>query len=59
MTEPREGKPSGSRPKPRDVGRPQDDPPPRVCDLCGGAALERHCKVICLNCGYQRDCSDP
>ena len=31
----------------------------RVCELCGGPALERHCKVVCLNCGFQRDCSDP
>jgi hypothetical protein len=38
---------------------PADDPPPRPCDLCGGTALERHCKIVCLNCGYQRDCSDP
>ena len=30
-----------------------------LCELCGGATLERHCKVTCLNCGYQRDCSDP
>ena len=30
-----------------------------ACELCGGATLERHCKIICLNCGYQRDCSDP
>lgn len=29
------------------------------CDLCGGPVLDRHCKRICLNCGYQRDCSDP
>jgi carbonic anhydrase/acetyltransferase-like protein (isoleucine patch superfamily) len=29
------------------------------CDLCGGPVLERHCKVVCLTCGYQRDCSDP
>ena len=29
------------------------------CELCGGALLERHCKITCLNCGYQRDCSDP
>jgi carbonic anhydrase/acetyltransferase-like protein (isoleucine patch superfamily) len=29
------------------------------CDLCGGPMLERHCKLVCLNCGYQRDCSDP
>lgn len=30
-----------------------------VCELCGGPVLERHCKVLCLNCGFQRDCSDP
>lgn len=29
------------------------------CELCGGPVLERHCKVVCLNCGFQRDCSDP
>ena len=22
-----------------------------LCELCGGATLERHCKVTCLNCG--------
>lgn len=30
-----------------------------ACELCGGPTLERHCKIVCLNCGYQRDCSDP
>ena len=30
-----------------------------VCDLCGGPMIERHCKITCENCGYQRDCSDP
>lgn len=29
------------------------------CDLCGGGMLDRHCKLTCLLCGYQRDCSDP
>lgn len=33
-------------------------PEPR-CELCGGPVAERHCKVTCLNCGFQRDCSDP
>ncbi len=31
----------------------------RRCELCGGPALERHCKILCLNCGFQRDCGDP
>lgn len=34
-------------------------PSPAICELCGGPVLERHCKIVCLNCGYQRDCSDP
>jgi len=29
------------------------------CDLCGAPVLERHCKIVCRNCGYMRDCSDP
>ncbi len=29
------------------------------CDICGAPTLEIHCKVICKNCGYIRDCSDP
>jgi carbonic anhydrase/acetyltransferase-like protein (isoleucine patch superfamily) len=32
---------------------------PLRCELCGGPVLDRHCKVVCLNCGFQRDCSDP
>lgn len=30
-----------------------------VCWLCGAAILERHCKIVCKNCGFTRDCSDP
>ncbi len=30
-----------------------------ACELCGGPTIERHCKIQCLNCGFQRDCSDP
>ena len=30
-----------------------------VCELCGGPIMERNCKVVCLSCGFQRDCSDP
>jgi carbonic anhydrase/acetyltransferase-like protein (isoleucine patch superfamily) len=38
-----------------DVGAPSAP----VCELCGGPLMERHCKIVCLSCGYQRDCSDP
>ena len=32
---------------------------PLTCDICGQRMSERHCKIICPNCGYTRDCSDP
>ena len=35
------------------------DEAPFHCDLCGAPMLNRHCKLQCLQCGYQRDCSDP
>ncbi len=35
------------------------DPVEYRCDLCGAPMLDRHCKLLCLQCGYQRDCSDP
>ncbi|HZD11189.1 MAG TPA: hypothetical protein VE553_07590 [Candidatus Binatia bacterium] len=33
---------------------------PRVwrCDRCGFQMIERHCKIICPNCGARWDCSD-
>lgn len=30
-----------------------------VCEVCGTVMFERHCKILCPRCGYQRDCSDP
>ncbi len=30
-----------------------------LCDLCGNVMYERHCRIVCPACGYQRDCSDP
>ena len=30
-----------------------------LCDLCGFPMREVHCKLICDQCGYTRDCSDP
>ena len=28
------------------------------CDRCGFEMIERHCKVLCPNCGARWDCSD-
>lgn len=39
----------------------QEEPPAArrfVCDRCGSAMREQHCKVICPNCGNRFDCSD-
>ncbi len=51
---------------PADAGAPPPEAPSPTrgtpglaCELCGGPVLDRHCKIVCLNCGYQRDCSDP
>ncbi len=29
------------------------------CELCGQEMYGLHCKLVCPNCGYRRDCSDP
>jgi len=31
----------------------------QLCERCGFEMYDRHCKVVCPNCGYLRDCSDP
>jgi hypothetical protein len=33
--------------------------PSEECELCGAEMFGLHCKLICPNCGYRRDCSDP
>ena len=33
--------------------------PGEECELCGAEMFGLHCKLICSNCGYRRDCSDP
>ena len=38
------------------VYQPADD---TSCWLCGGPVSKRHCKIICQQCGFTRDCSDP
>ena len=33
--------------------------PGEECELCGTEMFGLHCKLVCPNCGYRRDCSDP
>ena len=46
-----------------ETGSGAGDVPPEeqvfYCDLCGNEMLNLHCKLICEQCGYKRDCSDP
>ena len=37
--------------------RPQ--PSGEECEVCGTEMYGLHCKLVCPNCGYRRDCSDP
>lgn len=34
-------------------------PSVHVCELCGATMYDHNCKIVCPNCGYKRDCSDP
>jgi ribosomal protein L37E len=34
-------------------------PSVHVCELCGTTMYDHNCKIVCPNCGYKRDCSDP
>ena len=34
-------------------------PAREVCEVCGTEMYGLHCKLVCPNCGYRRDCSDP
>ncbi|HEU0054494.1 MAG TPA: hypothetical protein VFQ39_15005 [Longimicrobium sp.] len=39
--------------------RPREIPSTHVCEMCGTVMFDHNCKIICPNCGYKRDCSDP
>jgi len=46
----------GLRPPP---GGSPPPPPAHLCDLCEAPMYEHNCKIVCPNCGYRRDCTDP
>jgi rubrerythrin len=35
------------------------EPSGEDCEVCGIEMYGLHCKLVCPNCGYRRDCSDP
>ena len=35
------------------------EPAGEDCEVCGTEMYGLHCKLVCPNCGYRRDCSDP
>jgi rubrerythrin len=43
----------------RRPGRPPDIRDLQECEACGTKMYGLHCKIVCPNCGYKRDCSDP
>ena len=34
-------------------------PARHVCDICGVEMYDHNCKIVCPNCGYKRDCTEP
>lgn len=30
-----------------------------TCDICDTVMVDWNCELICPNCGFRRDCSDP
>ena len=51
---------AGMRPvSPANDGPPVAHDPDSICWCCSGPTAKRHCKIVCTNCGFMRDCSDP
>jgi ribosomal protein L37E len=48
--------PSAAAPPPF---RKREIPTEHDCECCGTRMFDHNCKIICPNCGYKRDCSDP
>ncbi len=51
--------PPSARPAPPPAFQKREPPTHHVCDLCGAPMFDHNCKIVCPNCGYKRDCSDP
>ena len=40
-------------------GTDTPEPSGERCEVCDTEMYGLHCKLVCPNCGYRRDCSDP
>ena len=47
------------RPMAEEQGQAVPEPSGEECEVCGAEMYGLHCKLVCPNCGYRRDCSDP
>jgi hypothetical protein len=57
-----EGPPAAGRGETLAHGSPyrrREVPDTHTCECCGTVMYDHHCKIVCPNCGYKRDCSDP
>ncbi|MCB0083271.1 MAG: 8-oxo-dGTP diphosphatase [Caldilineaceae bacterium] len=48
--------PQPTAPEQKPHYHPVDD---TYCWVCHGGVIKRHCKIVCVVCGFTRDCSDP
>lgn len=46
-------------PQPARFFTPREIPRVHDCECCGSVMYDHNCKIVCPNCGYKRDCSDP
>jgi hypothetical protein len=50
--------PAAPPPEPAPLGK-IEVPMQHFCDICGVEMYDHNCKIVCPNCGYKRDCTDP
>lgn len=51
--------PPAAAPAPARFFEKREIPSVHECELCGTVMFDHNCKIVCPNCGYKRDCSDP
>ncbi len=52
-------RPVGEEPAQQAQATEKLQPSGEECEVCGTEMYGLHCKLVCPNCGYRRDCSDP